>query len=467
MNQATTDKELLDVAKDCFQFVTKFFEVINVSAAHIYHSALELCPVSSIIRKLYYHQRITRSPKVVIGTPESWTQTIGISRKDYDYELGTWSPCGRFVAAQTRTAVEIRNQLTMELITNLQPAEMDPYLTGPLAYSPDGRSIACASDTAILIWDIQTGGMAEEIECSPNHTSLVWSLDGRTICTINWEADEATFIVCTYDISSGTASSSGALQSADNLHLWAYDQSFRIMMAERGSGDDTVINIFEVGSTLTEIRSFTISPWTGAWYESFSPTTDRISISSDGTLRIIDIRNSECLLNATGVYDHHCFSSDGSLFAAFVKGAIHIWKYASGVYALWREFQSWNFDPQSLQFSPTPSSILGSYEGVLQVWHFHEFPIAPETRELYVGLSRSGIHVATAYQWEKTVTIIDPLQQTPPQYINTGVEIEGLVITDNVLLVAGSQKVTAWLLTEEGLVDGVIDDRRVDCSDSI
>jgi WD40 repeat protein len=196
------------------QFVTKFFEVINVSATHIYHSALELCPMSSIIRKLYYHRRITRLPKVAIGTPESWDPTIAISGKDHYNGPCTWSPCGRFVAAQTRKAVEIRNQLTLELITILQPTETIPHLTGPLAYSPDGRSIACASDTAIIIWDIQTGGVAKEIECSANNISLVWSSDGRTLCTIN-SGDQGTFVVHTHDVSSGTTSSPGTLESGD------------------------------------------------------------------------------------------------------------------------------------------------------------------------------------------------------------------------------------------------------------
>ena len=123
MNQVAKDTQLFDIAKDCFQFVTKFFEVINVSAAHIYHSALELCPVSSIIRKLYYHCRITRSPKIAIGILDSWDPTIAISGKHDYQELCTWSPCGRFVAAQTRQAVEIRNQLTLELITILQPTD--------------------------------------------------------------------------------------------------------------------------------------------------------------------------------------------------------------------------------------------------------------------------------------------------------------------------------------------------------
>jgi hypothetical protein len=113
MNQVAEDNELLATAQDCLRFVTKFFEVINVSATHIYHSALELCPMSSIIRKLYYDRchRITGSPRIAIGTPDSWDRTVSISSKNGDYESSTWSPCGQFVAAQTSDVVEIRNPL--------------------------------------------------------------------------------------------------------------------------------------------------------------------------------------------------------------------------------------------------------------------------------------------------------------------------------------------------------------------
>ncbi|KAF9784562.1 hypothetical protein BJ322DRAFT_985598, partial [Thelephora terrestris] len=139
-----------------------FFEPINVSATHIYHSALELCPTSSIVRRLYY-QRCrgdTCLPRVVVGAPDSWDQAVSFSNKDR-YVSCIWSPCGRFIAAQTPITVEIRDQLTAELLTTLQPPETI-HLEGPLAYSPDGRSLACASDTSILIWDLQTGGVAGE-----------------------------------------------------------------------------------------------------------------------------------------------------------------------------------------------------------------------------------------------------------------------------------------------------------------
>jgi len=466
VNQVAKDEQLLDIAKDCSQFMTKFFEVINVSATHIYHSALELCPTSSIIRGLYYHRRITRLPKIVTGTPDSWTQTTGISGKD-DYDGSCiWSPCGRFVAAQMGGAVDIRNQLTLELITTLHSTETIPHLKGPLAYSPDGRSIACTSDTAIIIWDVQTGGVAKEIKCSPNNVSLVWSSDGRMICTINhWGTG---FIVRMYDASSGTTLSIHTLLSSNNPHLWTDDKSFWVMTTARVECLGRAINISKVGSTLTNTRSFTVPLVNKTVIVSFSPTARRISTSDDSKLRILDIQSSECLLDEPQLFFFHCFSSDGSRFAAYGLIGIHVWEYHSGRYVLLGEFRCHHISISPLRFSPTPTSILGRANGILQVQRLHELPTSSRTRRRqYAGLSRSWTHIATAHELENTITITDLLAQNPPQFIDTDVEIVGLVVTGNILLVAGSGQLVAWLLTEGGLVDGVIGDRRVDRSDSI
>jgi WD40 repeat protein len=102
--------------------------------------------------------------------PQTMGQDCVCSIQGYDYKLCTWSPCGQFIAAQTSEAVEIRNCLTLELLTTLKPTETTPSaLMGPLAYSPDGHSLACGSNTAILIWDIQTGGIAKEIKCGTDN----------------------------------------------------------------------------------------------------------------------------------------------------------------------------------------------------------------------------------------------------------------------------------------------------------
>jgi len=467
MNQVFKHEQLLDTAKDYFQFVTRFFEVIKASATHIYHSALELSPTSSIIRKLYYNHRVTCLPRVVIGTPESWARTIVISGKEEYIRPCIWSPCGRFVAARTRRAVEIRNQLTLELITILQPPETIPDLTGPLAYSPDGRSIACASNTAIIIWDIQTGGVAKEIACSADNISLVWSLNGGTICTINPEGWR-TWTVHTYSVSSGTVSSPGTLWSGDNPPLWTVDESFWVMTTVRSVVDIKTIDIFKVGSILTKIQSFSTRLSGALDGMSFSPTTHHISVLGFDTLSISDVRSSEVLLHTEGRFVSQCFSSDGSLFAASQLNIVCVWKYDSGHYALCGRFGFQGLYDSPLQLSPTLSSILGHFSNILQVLRLHELPITPETRrQQYMGLSRSGTRVATAHEMESTITTTDILAQTPPQFIDTDVAIERLVLTGNVLLVGGSGRVVAWLLTEEGLVDGVAGDRRVGHGDSI
>jgi len=139
------DKELLDTARDYFQFVSSFFEVIKCSAPHIYHSALELSPEDSIVRHHYYQWSLGHhTPQVVCGIPRSWDHPTIINGS---YQSYTWSPCGQFILAQTSTSVEIFDSLTLEKQSSLQLPEIadiyDPPYDTPntLSYSPDGHSL--------------------------------------------------------------------------------------------------------------------------------------------------------------------------------------------------------------------------------------------------------------------------------------------------------------------------------------
>ena len=451
--------------------MTKFFEVIDVSATHIYHSALELSPLSSIVRKLYYDQRPIPFPRVAVGVPDSWDPSITISNIGYSPESTTWSPCGQFVAMRTREALEIRDALTLERLPTIQPTRPTSQLMGILAYSPDGRSLACASRSAIIIWDVQTGGVAEEIRCNTNRsTPIVWSLDGRTISTTVRDLGSDISVVCRYDVASGTALPPLALQSEDRPRIWAHDESFRVMAATR-DGEACTIDIFEVGSELTKIESFLIQfGGRGHRINSFSPTTYRISSSvvvPDRQLLVLDIRNSEQLLMEMGDFESHCFSSDGSLFTASTMDHVHLWKYAAGRYTPWREFPSRDSLYGLPQFSPTSSSILVRCKQVLRVWR-SDVPPTPLSAHgpQFAAISRSGTHIATASDRGGTVMIFKLLSPTPSQLIDTGLEIRGLAITGNTLLVVGVGQTAAWLLTEEGTVDGVFGNRRAGPGDS-
>ena len=350
--------------------MTSFFEVINVSATHIYHSALELSPLPSIVRTLYYHQHSNLSPRLVTGTPDPWDESIAIFSKDYSYGSHTWSQCGQFVAAQKQSAVEVRDPLTLELLFTLKPTKPIHMLTGPLAYSPDGHSLACLSNTTIIIWDIQTHEVVREIKSNSfGPGSLVWSSDGKTISTLLKDQETHIWAIHIYDVASGTPPTPGTLQPTDIFHLWAHNNSFRVATMVWGCGDYT-IDIFdlEVGSPPNKVESFYVQPQIEyPQAKSFSPATHHISISFYGRLFILDVQDSKLLLEKGAFFESHQFSPDGSIFAASLQMKdIHIWKYTSSCYIPFKRVSC--RESHYFQFSPTFSLIMGNFGKLLQVW---------------------------------------------------------------------------------------------------
>ncbi|KAF8340814.1 hypothetical protein F5887DRAFT_978796 [Amanita rubescens] len=501
LQKVSGNGELLEIARDYFHFVTRFFEPINVSAAHIYHSALELSPLSSIVRRQYYDQRHAPLPRVAVGIQESWDDKIAVSSANGPY---TWSPDGRFIAIENKGVVEIHDSLGFELLSTLK-------LTNPLknvallAYSTDGLSIAFISDTSLVIWDIQTGGVINEIDHGGADLdfSLLWSLDGSMIGIMgikvqetraypkseaaskaentNFEIDTnfeiKTYGVRTCNVTSGTTHSPGTLQSTIKPHLWAYDTSFRVMTAMQ-VGQGCIIDISEVGSSFAKIESFYIGLRKGHRVESFSPTTYRISTSNDDYLSILDIRNSDCLLDQEECFSSCSFSSDGSLFATFSSFGVHTWKYTSGRYTPWRKLSLFrpgdDLPHSSLQFSPTLSSslssLLGRLQRVLYLWRLDDSPIVahPSNGPQFAALSPDGNYVAIRNREGSTITIINLLSPTPSHIIDAGPgKVDGFALTGNILLVWDRHKLAAWRLTEEGAVDGVFPNGRADRSNSI
>ena len=481
-NQVAKDEQLLGTARDCFHFVTRFFEPINVSAAHIYHSALELSPEFSTVRMLHYDRRPTPFPRVAAGIADSWDSSIDIPKPHDTYSCRIWSPCGRFVTTKTQEAVEIWDSLTAELLSTLQPDGPTPRLKGTHAYSPDGLSLACASNDAIIIWDIQTGGAAKEIHLGASYdVFLVWSLDGGTICAMDWDW-EGSYTVRRFNVVLGTEQSSITSCSRFQPHVWAHGKSFRVMTTRRRTDicrADCTIDIFEVGPALTKIESFDVQlgendqdiGWEADWWiESFSPTTYRISLLglSQARLLVLDIRDSGRLLDEPQKFDPRCcFSPDGGFFAAYQISTVHIWKYDGSSYVAWRKLPIPG-DSHSLLFSPTSSSVLGALWDIIKVWHLDDLSVPPASHGKQLGVfSRSGAYLVTTSNRGNTITITDVLSRTPLQLIHTGIEICGLELTGNVLLVVGSEVAVAWLLTEEGLVNGVFGDRVAGPGDSI
>jgi len=457
VTQVSADDQLVDTARDCFYFVTKFFEPINVSATHIYHSALELSPLSSIIRKLHYHRRLTCFPRVEIGIQDSWDPFIAIPTL---LSRESWSPCGQFIAIQTEDAVKIRDAQTFEVVSTFQFASFVTEF--PPSYSPDGHFLACYNDgpsgSNIIIWDIQTGGVVKKLMAySPK--ACAWSPEGGVLVTLSHFGK-----VDMYDVASGTTIMSSNISSSDYSYIWTHNKSMRVMVQDKTS---TTIDLFEIGPAraLTKIGSFSIQ-LENYYIESFSPTTHRISVSVSRQLVILDIRNSGRLLVEKGLSRSHSFSSDGGRFAASLSGSFHIWNYdgSSSCYIPWRQFP---FPSSRGLFSPTLPLILVGCSSTLRLLRLDTPSIAPATRIPQLDIFRSGTHIATAHYQGKTITIATSLSQIPSQFIDTDFKISGLGLTGSVLIVRGPKVVVAWLLTEEGWVRNTLGNRRASRGDSI
>ena len=448
--------------------MTKFFEPINASATHIYHSALELSPLSSIVRKLHYNRRPTPSPRVVVGTQDSWDPSVTIpERRSYST---IWSPCGQFVAVQTEELVKIWDTLASGLHSTLQPTgPTSSAFGGRLIYSPDGRSIAYASGATITIWDIQTGGVVKGIQRGEvKYPSVVWSLDGRVIGTTQG-GDDGVQRACIYDVVSGTALSSVEFQRCYTSRIWAHGKSLRVAIIGR-EDEACAIHVFEAWPVHTKIGSFCIeSLGPDHRIRSFSPTTYRASVAfSDGRFLVLDIRSSECLLAVEWSPPSDCFSPDGSFFAASSKYHINIWKYTASHYTPWRKFPTQELFTNYLQFSPTSSSILGCCSEFHRIWRLDTPYTSLSTHDpQLVAFSCLGAYVAAAKYESSTIIVTNLLSPTPFQVIDTGLEIRHLVLTGNVLLVVGTTSTMAWLLTEEGTVDGIPGDGMAGPGDSI
>ena len=458
--------------------MTGFLEVIDISATHIYHSALQLSPLSSTVRQFYYSQHPHPSPKVVLGVPDAWDpSTASISTKHSYILSSAWSPCGQFVAVVSEEAVEIRDSLALNLLSTLESPGVGTRYRHGLAYSSDGHSLAGCSSTAIIIWDTQTGGVVKKIGCSVtgDQPELMWSLDGEKIALLLKVS--RTMIVYTCDVALGIVQPSGTVQSVRDTHLWAHNESFQVMAITGDTFKGWMLEIFDVESTLTKIETFKFQPHPTLGV--FCPATYRIVAYTSGggnhddKLFVLEAKNSKALLQETGKYWNHCFSSDGSLFAAVAKDQLIIWRYGSRNYAQWRKFQQ---APMSLQFSPTSSSILGHAGTLLNVLHLDCSPAASTTESNVTIHSQSldafapySTYIATTHHQKSTVTITNLHSQDPStsQLIDTGLKILAIVLTGNILLAKSSNKVVAWLLTEEGIVDGIHDNRRANHNDCL
>ena len=467
--------------------MTGFFEIINKSALHIYHSALPLSPQTSIVRRLYEpHTRPL--VRVVRGLPVSWEQSVATMKFPTTVNAAVWSPCNRFIAivyGSSRATIEILDAATLGQLATVDfpPDE----LCGPqwLIFSPGGRFLTWLSGNPgdFISLDVQTGALLSAI--SPEQQggfliSVTYSTCG-TMFGVSFRDDDI-FAIRTYDILSGAHISSVLIEGEVLYEIWTHGECLRY-----GTIGLEVITVWEVefASTRTPTRVDSLSipdNLRSSEYVWYHPAPSRLALTVQGRIFVWDTQNSKFLLDSVDPVDyiggpHTSFSPDGHFFACGVvipetySPEISLWKESPTGYILHRKLVA-NTAAFTPLISPNGESIIAFGGSAVQLWHTTDSTTSPSVvstqasqggKSFILGFSPDEMSAAVARTEDKTVTILELKSGIPRLTIDTGMKVYGLRVGESTIVVVGEGRIITWNLPAR---DCVLDSR-VNADDSI
>jgi WD40 repeat protein len=178
MQAKVSDASLLAIVKDCERFILRFFDVMELSATHIYESALPLSPSSSLVRALYQDQVSMDVRFCVIE--DVWDACIRTIRPQSKAICVAFSHRDDLIAVGEGHVVEI-----FEAATGRRRATLTTnYNVHALTFSPDDNILVTGSGDQIHVWDLQTGGLVGSVEEHVHHLhSIIFSPCGNMFTT--------------------------------------------------------------------------------------------------------------------------------------------------------------------------------------------------------------------------------------------------------------------------------------------
>ena len=463
----------LDLANDCFRFVTGYFEIISASSPHIYHSALVLAPTNSIVRELYEpHAR--PFVRIVCGVPTSWDTSAAALTCPYEIELAVWSPCNRFIAIAHRDicTMDILDSVALQRLQTLELPQGVPTENRALAFSPDSHVLTCASggcslsagrEVFVSSWDLQIGGAASIIKLQgpaqyTNGTSIMitYSPDGKMVGVFRQYSGWMTVSIC--------AVASGMCIRSYSLNIWVLPSSGTwtpggsLRFATIGP---TTVTIWEVGypsAAPREVETIPIADGSDYGYIGFRllPSPCRLALIFWTKILILDARNSKYLLHETNsrLIPSMSFSPDGRFFACRTSASeIYLWRESPAGYSLHQILSCGPISSDPL-ISGNGESIITFGDCTIRLWHTKgpTVPLpssisarAPQRTENFVlDFSPDGRLAAFAMQRDNVVTVFDLESGAPRLAIDAGIEVYGLRMIGNTVVVIGHLKAVTW-----------------------
>lgn len=485
----------LDLVNDCSRFVTRHFEVISTSSPHIYHSALLLTPRESIVRNIY-ESHAEPFVRVVNRLPALWDSNTAAATTRPGIDVVAWSPCNRIIAISPwdTLIVDILDSVTLLRLQSLKFSWEISARPEALTFSPDSHILTSFirgycypnSGGVVVSWDLQTGGVISAIEWKgPRYATaggayITYSANGKMVAVL-FRFESSTIIsicnvfsgVCMNNVYHYTYTQPHPALGAPYVYkIWTHVESLRFATRE-----PTKITIWEVAfaleATPVEVdvisipgdiaKIFVFESWKSSdiAHTEFHPGSCRLAFINLRTGRMLwvwDARASKFLLHHTGVNFHRpmSFSSNGNFFACSTnESEVYLWKESLTGYTLLERFTTGT--PFSKPyFSPCGGSILTFGGCMVQLWHAKSVTTATSSalsqvpqgfpQDFILEFLPDRLLSVTTQKGDKTVMVLDLKSGLLWLTIDTSIEVYGLRLIGNTIVVIGDKKAITWNL---------------------
>jgi WD40 repeat protein len=359
---------------DCERFVLRFFDVIEASAPHIYHSAFLWAPESSLIRKMYRDKaQLTNNVKVLNSIDTSWDGCIRTIQTINRVCVVEFSYRGDLVAVGGKEGcVQVFEASTGICLSTLMGHK---YPVKTVAFAPDDASLASGSwDFDIRLWDLQTGGLIRILE---GHTSAVWSVAfspcGTKIASC---AEDGTIRVWDSD----AASEYGECILDDSG--WPLAVCWSAIGTEIISGsDDGTVKVWDISA---QSCSRTLNGHTDSVLSVRSSQNSSFiaSGSRDGTVNLYDPYTGDVIRTITTIGHVHSirFVPDGKHLVYATLHLACVFDLSKGL-----DVSVYNCDGKQVAFSPDGNSMVSGADA-------DAFVTVLQTKGRYQGRGKTDYH---------------------------------------------------------------------------
>ena len=383
-----------------------------------------------------------------------------------------WSPCSRFIAVvqgklDCGEAIEILDAVTLGQLTIFSLDKES--VTRCLIFSPDGCLLTWFGEQPdrIISWDVQTGVLLSTIFPEPlgyswGYLSATFSACGTMIGLCSPNASRPT--ISTYNVLSGTHIYFHSVEASKLVKVWTQGEclQFAAMQSEN-------ITTWEVGfasaQRLVEVKTLPIPDRVQSVQGAhFYPIISQLAFIIDETVFIWDMKCSKYLLDSMDLnnFTHTSFSSNGHLFACGTSNSgVYVWKESPTGYILHQKLVS-NTRNTIPCISPNGELVLTFGGSVIQLWYTKDsnIPLFTISACASQGNNRSplleftvenALAVVTQVK-DKTVTVIDLKSGLTKLTIDTDMEVYGLGVAGETVVVVGDKQIVTWNISASNCV---------------